>query len=708
MVKFLVGILCSSNIRLLHESFNSAIHQKNFDDYEIYIIVNTRNEQFYEDVMREFGYHTHSKLKKIVRTESNGYPGKGHNSVLSIFRAENNYENLVMLDGDDFFFPYTLERINNVKNEKQCDVITLSGNAKIRCISASFEKTTNNSGEQVHCYNMTCNYDIYEPKNIKNIHSDYNEVLATPYRLLCTNRKILDKYEKLYDERMYLYDDFLYTIILYKECKRTEFNVLHLSDQYIYLYNATNENSASLRPVDQTQKNDENDTKYKREIIKQHVEKYDITDIEITPYNTIINDTINVEEMQDYHKKMIYKIHTLVLPKLPQKIILFIDYSEWDYNTINERPLGGTESAIYNLSKLLSKKYTVYVMTPSPNILSVNHNLQYLPLNEEFIKSIRPDIIVFQGQSVLPRTFFTDINPNILLWNWIHHDISVEFIKPNVIHYPFDKYIFVSNWQKNRYIQKFKLQHNKCATLPNGISPFIQLDQLKHLTKEKTLVYFSTPYRGLIVAYYLFQVIKKYIPDIKFKVFSCFGREIVKSKTEYLPIKDANEACHNDYDRYYKHVYELLIQDPHIEFYGSVPQKVLFDHVKTSMIFFYPNTYAETCCTSILEAMAHRCNVVSSELGAIPETANGFANLYNPNIDVLHDAYSTDYCVTHPVQIDQIPESYQRQFMEKTIDLIINYYSDYNQQLLSNQQTYVSNCTWEKRREIFTRFIPEY
>jgi hypothetical protein len=126
------------------------------------------------------------------------------------------------------------------------------------------------------------------------------------------------------------------------------------------------------------------------------------------------------------------------------------------------------------------------------------------------------------------------------------------------------------------------------------------------------------------------------------------------------------------------------------------------------MVFFYPNTYAETCCTSVLEAMAHRCNVISSELGAIPETSNGFANLYNPNIDVLHDAYSTNDCVMHPVQINQIPESYQRQFIEKTIDLIVNYYSDYNQQLLSNQQAYVSNCTWEKRAEIFTRFIPEY
>jgi retron-type reverse transcriptase len=106
--------------------------------------------------------------------------------------------------------------------------------------------------------------------------------------------------------------------------------------------------------------------------------------------------------------------------------------------------------------------------------------------------------------------------------------------------------------------------------------------------------------------------------------------------------------------------------------------------------------------------MAHRCNVISSELGAIPETSNGFANLYNPNIDVLHDKYSTDYSFTNPVQISQIPESYQRQFIEKTIDIVTNYYSDYNQELLSNQQTYISTCTWEKRAEIFTRFVPEY
>jgi len=709
MVKYLVGILCSSNIRLVNEALNSVINQKNFDDYEIYIIVNTKNEQFYQDVMHEFSYHTHSKLKKVIRTESNGHPGKGHNSVLSIFYKDNRYENLVMLDGDDFFFPYALERINNVKNAKQCDVITLAGNTKISRTSTSFDRVNNENEPSLHNYSITCKYSVQESKNIMDIHADYNHLLIVPFRLLCVNRKILDKYEKLYDERMYVFDDFMFTVILYKEHKRNEFNILHISDSYIYLYNAANENSVSLQYYDSVQKrNEELDDKHKRELIKQHVEKYDITEVKIKPYATIVKDTINVREMQDYHKKMIFKLNMLVAPQLPRKKILFVDYSEWGYNTINERPLGGTESAIYNLSKIIANKYSVYVMTKmkTPNV--VHPNLQYLPTNEELVKSICPDIIVFQGICPIARTFFTDINSNIQLWNWLHHDISVQFIKPDVINYPFDKYIFVSNWQKNRFIQLFKLQHNKCVTLPNGISPFIKLDELQVLPKEKTLVYFSTPYRGLVVAYQLFQVIKKYIPDIKFKVFSCFSREIIKTKTEYLPIKNINDMCHSNDDRYYASVYELLIQDPNIEFYGSVQQNVLFDHVKTAMVFFYPNTYAETCCTSVLEAMAHRCNVISSELGAIPETSNGFANLYNPNIDVLHDKYSTDYCITNPVQIRQLPDSYQHQFIEKTIDLVTNYYSDYNQELLSNQQAYISTCTWEKRAEIFTRFIPEY
>ena len=713
MVKYLVGILCSSNVPLLKESFMTVVNQQNFDDYEIVIIVNTLNEKFYQDIMKEFDNHKYDKLRRIIRTESNGYPGKGHNSVLKTFYKDYRYENLIMLDGDDFFYPNALERINDIQYSEKSDIIALYANSKIKNDISSINQIVKD--DYTTNFNVNINYNVHEQPGVKHICDDFNKLLLTPNRLLCTNRKFLYKYIELYDERMYTFDDFMFTVLLYKERNNNEFNITHLSDPYIYLYNSINENSVSIKYTNE----DGNDNEYdivdnqnKLDLIKTHLDnKYDITEITIKPYHEIIHNSVNTEEIQFFYKNLLYNLYRIIPLTLPSHFtkICFIDYSDWDYNTINTRPLGGTESAFYNLSKVMSEKYSVYVFTKTNKAMKINNRLCYYPLDncDKILQAMKPDIIIFQGIISIPKKYFTDINPNILLWNWIHHDITVSFLTNEVVNYPFDKYIFVSNWQKQRFIQKFGLEHQKCITMQNGISPLIDVKSLYNLKKERTLVYFSTPYRGLIIAYQLFLEIKRQIPDIKFKIFSCFSRDNPhnQDKSVFEEITDISKISNHPLDQYYKNLYKLLIEDKNVEFYGSVPQKVLFDHLKTAMILFYPNTYPETCCTSILEAMAHRCNIISSDLGAISETSNSFASLYNPCIDVLHDNYSTDDCLQNPIQMENIPSSYKRQFIDKTIDLVNNYYSDYNQNLLTNQQKYIANCTWEKRANIITKYI---
>ena len=116
------------------------------------------------------------------------------------------------------------------------------------------------------------------------------------------------------------------------------------------------------------------------------------------------------------------------------------------------------------------------------------------------------------------------------------------------------------------------------------------------------------------------------------------------------------------------------------------------------MILFYPNTYPETCCTSILEAMAHRCNVITSDLGALPETSNGFASLYNPIIDVLDFNYSADTAVIEPISIDKVSKTYVKDIVNKTVYILNNYYSEQNQKLLNNQLNYIKNkCVWKNK-----------
>ena len=55
--------------------------------------------------------------------------------------------------------------------------------------------------------------------------------------------------------------------------------------------------------------------------------------------------------------------------------ILFIDTTEWDYNTIEKKPMGGTQSAIFYLSKKLSENKNVLVLTKSEIETNISDNL---------------------------------------------------------------------------------------------------------------------------------------------------------------------------------------------------------------------------------------------------------------------------------------------------------------------------------------------
>lgn len=724
-MKYLITILCSNKLEYLKLSYNSVLNQTLFSNYDIYIIINTLDEIFYNNVINYFNndfIKNNSKLKKIIRTQSNGNPGKGHNSCVEIFKNEKNYDYLVLLDGDDFLYPISLHKINNLYEKTNFDILTLSGNTKLN----KTETVNHNNND----YNININFKFDELNNISNISKDFNNILATPFRLLCLNKKILEEFDTLYDENMKIYDDYLYFLIIHNLSlsDKNKYNILNISDKHLYCYNNFNIISVSKN------NNSDNDSIIANQLkIKYNIKNLECEKIKIIPYNNIIKfDNFNESIIKSFYDDLIKNLSNIDnidfknnLNHVNKQKILFIDFSFWDYHTIKNSPLGGTQSAIYYMSLELSKIYNICVMTKNKDNIDVHLNLKYQNFNYNNLNNFKPDIIICQGIINNIVFDFKNQNKNTQLILWQQHDVNIKFIKNefnkiiktntnNLI----DKYIFVSKWQRDRFIQQYNIDYNKAFVFQNGIDKKI-LDDCLNINinnKKKELIYISSPYRGLLPAYFIFDEIKNFIPDIKLKVFSCFKRDIMNScgnsnnnnHSEYkcLTLNDL-ENFDDNYNKYYINLYKLLINNPNVEFYGSVPQNVLFQHMKDCMIFFYPNTYPETCCTSIIEAMAHKCNIITSDLGALRETSNGFSKLFNPLIEnILNFDYDVENAVINPITIENIDSNYLQNFVKTTINLITSYYNNNNINFLNNQYKYVANnCSWNNKVYDFVKIL---
>lgn len=245
MEKYVFFILTNNNQKLLKVCYNTVINQKNHNiDYDVIIVVNSLNSDYYNDVCDEFK----NDNVEIVKTESNGRPGKGHNSLIDLFRSRKKYDYMMMIDGDDFLYPYALKQIEKCFEKKNdLDMLVLKSTDKLKYYDE-------NNSDLFNIYinnNFTIESKIYvdfklypwnsEHMNLSNM---YKNSLCTPIRLFLISRNILNYIEKpLFHEECDLYDDYLLFLYFIRLSQNKKLNTYIIPGKYIYLYNNININS---------------------------------------------------------------------------------------------------------------------------------------------------------------------------------------------------------------------------------------------------------------------------------------------------------------------------------------------------------------------------------------------------------------------------------------------------------------------------------
>jgi len=213
-----------------------------------------------------------------------------------------------------------------------------------------------------------------------------------------------------------------------------------------------------------------------------------------------------------------------------------------------------------------------------------------------------------------------DIDPTKIRMFWCHdlpEDPESKKFQDNSFKDQFHKFVFISNWQYQRYQLIHGIQPNdKSVVLESGIDPAPQ-DVISMKDDGKIhLVYTSTPQRGLDLLIPVFEKLAETNLDIHLDVFSSFK------------IYGWDEA-----DKQFEPLYDRVRNHPQMTYYGYVPNEELKQHLNKSHIFAYPSTWYETSCRAMLEAMSAGLVCVHPNLAALPESSGSLNMMYNIDYD---------------------------------------------------------------------------
>lgn len=280
----------------------------------------------------------------------------------------------------------------------------------------------------------------------------------------------------------------------------------------------------------------------------------------------------------------------------------------WNPETIKSTGIGGSETAVYEMSKrLASLGHSVIVYghcksSDKPSLEGVFEGVMWLDSSrfssrecDVFITSRKPSAVDFNVRAKATICWVHDIHCG----SELTHERALKI----------DKFLALTNWHKDFFLSQYPyVSPSQMVVTRNGI------DLRKfHGWPEKNphrAVYSSSPDRGLEVAIKVWPRVRELIPDAELHVFYGF---------------DVWERCSQGNEQQLgliRHLKQLLKDNESngVVYHGRVGQEELAEEYLKSGTLAYPTWFSETSCITAMEAQAAGLAIVTSPTAALTET----------------------------------------------------------------------------------------
>jgi glycosyltransferase involved in cell wall biosynthesis/2-polyprenyl-3-methyl-5-hydroxy-6-metoxy-1,4-benzoquinol methylase len=290
----------------------------------------------------------------------------------------------------------------------------------------------------------------------------------------------------------------------------------------------------------------------------------------------------------------------------------------FDGSTVYEKSLGGSETAAYYLAREMARRghrVTCFTSTPTDSetdgvkYVGVGEVNQETPLGSRFdhYASHTPmDVLIIQR---VPHAFHKRWNAKVCIWQL--HDLALYRSAAHMLNglWQIDAVTCVSDWHAKQVKEVWNLSDEVLHVVPNGVDPLLYtvdntgfVKSLDLPANRFILVYQSRPERGLEHLVRPGGIMDR-VRDLPVQLVVCGYDNTMPAVADF-----------------YRRLDEQAQALPNVTLLGALTKPQLAELQRKADLLLYATEFDEVSCISAMEAMHAGLPMLSSAVGALPET----------------------------------------------------------------------------------------